>query len=166
MWHPEKSLGETTGESAAQLHQQAPVFLDASTVKWSPKQQWQWNLTSQILEDQLCALQKAETNAVTYDDVHIDFTLDEWALLNPSQKSLYKDVMLETYRNLTSIGMKEAILERNPVNILNVLKPFHVAVIFKDVKKFLQDRNHMMVFNMMKCLHVPVIPRYLKEHML
>ncbi|XP_057619684.1 zinc finger protein 431-like [Chionomys nivalis] len=43
-------------------------------------------------------------NAVTYDDVHIDFTLDEWALLNPSQKSLYKDVMLETYRNLTSIG--------------------------------------------------------------
>nr|XP_042124419.1 zinc finger protein 431-like [Peromyscus maniculatus bairdii] len=45
-------------------------------------------------------------NAVTYDDVHVDFTWEEWALLDPYQKSLYKDVMLETYRNLTAIGYK------------------------------------------------------------
>ncbi|XP_041910348.1 zinc finger protein 177-like isoform X8 [Arvicola amphibius] len=43
-------------------------------------------------------------NTVTYDDLHIDFTWKEWALLNPSQKNLYKDVMLETYRNLATIG--------------------------------------------------------------
>ncbi|XP_075826122.1 zinc finger protein 431-like [Microtus pennsylvanicus] len=41
---------------------------------------------------------------LTYEDVHIDFTEDEWILLNPSQKSLYIDVMLETYRNLTTLG--------------------------------------------------------------
>ncbi|NP_001395121.1 uncharacterized protein LOC628147 isoform 4 [Mus musculus] len=41
---------------------------------------------------------------VTYDDVQVNFTQDEWALLDPSQKSLYKGVMLETYRNLTAIG--------------------------------------------------------------
>uniref|UniRef100_E9Q3Y3 Predicted gene 14296 n=1 Tax=Mus musculus TaxID=10090 RepID=E9Q3Y3_MOUSE len=41
---------------------------------------------------------------VTYDDVHVNFTQEEWALLDPSQKSLYKGVMLETYRNLTAIG--------------------------------------------------------------
>ncbi|XP_055463744.1 zinc finger protein 120-like [Psammomys obesus] len=45
-------------------------------------------------------------DAVTYEDVHVNFTLEEWALLDPSQKSLYKDVMLETYWNLTAIGYK------------------------------------------------------------
>ncbi|XP_075826794.1 zinc finger protein 431-like [Microtus pennsylvanicus] len=43
-------------------------------------------------------------NSVTYEDVHIDFIEDEWILLNPSQKSLYKVVILETYRNLTALG--------------------------------------------------------------
>ena len=49
--------------------------------------------TYQILQD-----------LVTYDDVHVNFTQEEWALLDASQKSLYKDVMVETYRNLTAIG--------------------------------------------------------------
>ncbi|NP_001396105.1 zinc finger protein 124-like isoform 4 [Rattus norvegicus] len=43
---------------------------------------------------------------VTYDDVHVNFTHEEWALLDPSQKNLYKDVMLETYLNLCGIGCK------------------------------------------------------------
>ncbi|XP_038181947.2 zinc finger protein 431-like [Arvicola amphibius] len=43
-------------------------------------------------------------NAVAYDDVHVNFTREEWDLLDLSQKNLYKDVMLETYRNLTAIG--------------------------------------------------------------
>eukprot|EP00073_Rattus_norvegicus_P029503 XP_006249657.1 PREDICTED: zinc finger protein 669-like isoform X1 [Rattus norvegicus] len=43
-------------------------------------------------------------DAVTYDDVHVNLTREEWALLDPSQKNLYKDVMLETYWNLTAVG--------------------------------------------------------------
>ncbi|ERE77661.1 zinc finger protein, partial [Cricetulus griseus] len=43
-------------------------------------------------------------NVMTYHDVHIDFTWEEWTLLDTSQKNLYKDVMLETYKNLNDIG--------------------------------------------------------------
>ena len=42
---------------------------------------------------------------MTFDDVHVNFTGEEWNLLDHSQKSLYKDVMLETYQNLKAIGM-------------------------------------------------------------
>ncbi|GAB1298766.1 Predicted gene 14393 [Apodemus speciosus] len=45
-----------------------------------------------------------DTDVVTYDDVHVNFTQEEWAPLDPSQKSLYKGVKLETYGNLTAIG--------------------------------------------------------------
>ncbi|XP_041497206.1 zinc finger protein 431-like [Microtus oregoni] len=45
-------------------------------------------------------------DVLSYDNVQVDFTLEEWALLGPSQKNLYKDAMLETYRNLTAGGYK------------------------------------------------------------
>ncbi|KAK1327502.1 LOW QUALITY PROTEIN: hypothetical protein QTO34_013004 [Cnephaeus nilssonii] len=44
-------------------------------------------------------------DSVAFEDVNVAFTKEEWAFLDPTQKTLYTDVILETFWNLASFMM-------------------------------------------------------------
>lgn len=53
---------------------------------------------------------------VTFEDVVVEFTWEEWGQLEPAQRTLYRDVMLETFGLLASVG------EATPVPLMVCLQ--------------------------------------------
>ncbi|XP_016834737.1 LOW QUALITY PROTEIN: neurotrophin receptor-interacting factor homolog isoform X1 [Cricetulus griseus] len=65
---------------------------------------------------------------VTFHDVAVDFSQDEWQLLGPMQRNEYCDVMLETLGNLVSVGWQPTSgkQELTPESPTSVAEPVHI----------------------------------------
>uniref|UniRef100_A0A8C9AIT3 KRAB domain-containing protein n=1 Tax=Prolemur simus TaxID=1328070 RepID=A0A8C9AIT3_PROSS len=72
-------------------------------------------------------MEEFSRGVVVFSDVTVDFSQEEWDCLDSMQKVLYRDVMLENYRNSVSVG-------------LSISKPAVISFLEQGQEPWIHDR--------------------------
>ncbi|XP_031819919.1 zinc finger protein 93-like isoform X1 [Sarcophilus harrisii] len=78
------------------------------------------------------SLRPSSQELMTIKDIMVNFTEEEWGLLDPSQKELYKEVMLENVQNLLSLDVETGFIVNEMSKKLGIFVEEHDLQRFVD----------------------------------
>nr|BAE73080.1 hypothetical protein [Macaca fascicularis] len=94
-------------------------------------------------------------DSVAFEDVAVNFTQEEWALLDSSEKNLSRKVMQETCRNLAFVEIiwyRDCVKAKKVVSMMDKLSAkFQILI---SMRTFLLDENNVNAVFVEKSLYV------------